>query len=41
MAPIQFPSEHVDFVDVFSPKLAIELLKYTSINDHIIELIGD
>ncbi len=40
-APSKVPGEYTDFVDVFSPKLAAELLKHTGINDHAIELVGD
>ena len=32
------PSKYVDFGDVFSPKLAVDLPKYTEINNHVIEL---
>ncbi len=35
------PSEYVDFTDNFSPELAVELLEYTEINDHAIELVDD
>ncbi len=35
------PSKYVDFADVFSSKLAAKLLKYTSINNHAIELVDD
>ncbi len=34
-------TKYVDFVDVFSPKLAIELPKHTGINDHAIELVNN
>ena len=34
-------SKYADFLDVFSPKLAVELLKNTKINDHVIKLIDD
>ena len=40
-APTKVLSKYVDFVDVFSPKLAAELSKHTEINDHAIELIDD
>ncbi len=33
------PTEYADFVDVFSPKLAAELLERTGINDHAIKLV--
>ena len=35
------PIEYSDFVDVFFPKLALELPDYTGINDHAIELVDD
>ncbi len=38
---IKVPSKYADFVDVFSPKLVIELPKYMKINDHAIELVDD
>ncbi len=34
-------SKYVDFADIFSPKLAVELPKYTEINKHVIELVND
>ncbi len=40
-APTKVPSKYADFVDVFSPKLAIELPEYIGINDHVIELVDD
>ena len=40
-APIKVPSEYTNFADIFSPKLAAELLKHMEINDHAIELIDD
>ncbi len=40
-APTKVPSEYTDFVDVFLPKLAIELPEHTGINDHAIELVDD
>ncbi len=40
-APTKVPSEYTDFVDVFSPKLAVELPEHTGINDHAIELVDD
>ena len=40
-APTKVPSKYIDFADVFSPKLAIELSKYMKINDHTIELVDD
>ncbi len=39
-ASSKVPSKYVDFVDVFSPKLAAEVLEHTRINDHAIEFIG-
>ncbi len=33
--------EYADYVNVFSPKLAIELPEYTGINDHTLELVDD
>ena len=38
---IKIPSEYADFADVFSPKLAIKLFKYTRMNNHAIELVDD
>ncbi len=35
------PSKYTDFVDVFSPKLAVKLPEYTKINNHAIELVDD
>ncbi len=35
------PSEYADFVDIFSPKLAAELLEYTRINNHTIKRVDD
>ena len=40
-APSKVPSKYANFADVFSPKLAAELLEYTEINDHAIELVDD
>ncbi len=37
----KFPSKYTDFVDVFSPKLAVELPEHTGMNDHAIELGDD
>lgn len=34
-------SEYNDFADIFLLKLAIKLLKYTKINNYIIELLDD
>ena len=38
---IKIPSKYANFADVFSPKLAIKLLKHTKINNHTIELVDD
>ncbi len=35
------PGKYVDFADVFSPKLAVELPEHTRINDHAIELVDN
>ncbi len=35
------PSKYADFVDIFSPKLAVELLEYMRINNHAIKLVVD
>ncbi len=40
-APTEILSEYADFVDVFSPKLAIELPEYTEINNQAIKLVDD
>lgn len=40
-APIKVPRKYADFADVFLSKLAIELPKYTEINNHAIELVDD
>ncbi len=40
-APTKISSEYADFADVFSPKLATELLEHTGINDHAIELVDN
>ena len=40
-ASIKVPNKYADFVDVFLPKLAIELLEYTRINNHAIKLVDD
>ncbi len=37
----KIPSEYTDCVDVFSPKLAVELPKHTGINNHAIELVDN
>ena len=38
-APTKVPAEYLDFADVFSPDLAIELPKHTRINNHAIKLV--
>ncbi len=35
------PSEYADFTDIFFPKLAVELLEHTGINNHAIELLDN
>ena len=40
-APTNVLSKYIDFVDVFSLKLATELPKYSGINDNAIELVDD
>ncbi len=40
-APSKVPGKYADFVDVFSPKLAVELLEHIGINNHAIELVDD
>ena len=40
-ASIKVPSEYTNFGDVFSPKLAVRLLKHTEINNHAIKLVDD
>ncbi len=37
----EVPSKYTDFAYVFLPKLVIELLEYTEINNHTIELVDD
>ncbi len=39
--PTKVFSEYADFIDIFSPKLAVELPEHTKINDHAIELMDD
>lgn len=34
-------SKYTNFIDVFLPKITVELPKYTDINDHTIEFIND
>ena len=40
-APIKVFSKYTDFANVFSPKLAVKLPKYTAINDYSIKLVDD
>ncbi len=40
-ALIKVPSKYADFADVFLPKLAVKLPKYTRINNHAIKLVDD
>lgn len=40
-ASIKVSSKYTDFVEVFLPKLAIELLQYMGINNYSIELVDD
>ncbi len=40
-AATKVPNEYADFVDIFSLKLAVELLKHTKINDYVIKLVVD
>ena len=40
-APTKVSSKYADFADIFSLKLATELLKYMRINDHAIKLVDD
>ncbi len=35
------PSEYANFADIFLPKLAVELLEHTGINNYAIELVDD
>ncbi len=37
----EVPSKYTDFADVFSLKLAVELLEHIGINDYTIELVDD
>ncbi len=39
--PSKVPTEYADFVDIFLPKLATELLEHTKINNHAIKLVDD
>ena len=38
-APTEIPADYSDYINVFSPNLAMELPENTSINEHAIELI--
>ncbi len=40
-ASIKVASKYANFADIFSTKLAIELLKYTRINNYTIKLVDD
>ncbi len=40
-APSKVLSKYADFADIFSPKLAAELLEHMRTNDHAIELVND
>ena len=40
-APTNIPSKYTNFAIIFSLKFAIELPKYTEINDHAIKFIND
>ncbi len=40
-APLEVFSKYADIVDVFSPKLATKLPKYTNINDHASKLVDN
>ena len=40
-APTKVSSKYADFVDVFSPKLAAELLEHMGINDYTIKLVDN
>lgn len=39
--PIKVLSKYANILDIFSPKLVVELPKYTRINNHTIKLIND
>ena len=34
-------SKYANFIDVFSPKLTVELLEYIKINNHAIKLVDN
>ena len=38
---IKVSSKYADFVDIFSPKLAVKLLEYTGINNYAIKLVDN
>ena len=38
-APIEIPPEYIDYADIFSPDLAMELPENTGIKEHVIELV--
>ncbi len=40
-ASTKVSGEYTDFVDVFSPKLAVELPEHTAINNYAIKLVDD
>ena len=40
-APIKVFSKYADFVDVFSPKLVVELSEHMRINNYAIEVVDD
>ncbi len=40
-APTKMFNKYADFTEIFSPKLAVKLPKYTRINDHAIKLVDD
>ena len=37
--PFKIPPKYIDYTNVFSPNLAMELVENTNINKHVIELI--
>ena len=40
-APTKVSSKYANFANVFLPKLVVELLKHTKINDYTIKLMDD
>lgn len=40
-ATVKFFSKYTDFIDIFSPKLTLELSKQMGINDHTIDLVDN